>query len=101
MHRAVLPGGAFLTSSMGACCLACQENPGCNVWAYNTEPAVQQMYSYSQCSLKYQAGLGRSRPLGHGGQGESLVPPYTRGRFSPNFSHAHQVIHFMETNLVS
>ena len=30
----MLLGGAFLTSSQGACCLACQENPQCNVWSF-------------------------------------------------------------------
>ena len=55
----VLLGGAFLTSSEGACCLACQENPGCNVWTYCTDKengcgGNAHSYSYSQCSLKYQ-----------------------------------------------
>jgi hypothetical protein len=37
---------------------ACQENPGCNVWSYCTADdgcgGNERMYSYSQCSLKYQ-----------------------------------------------
>ena len=56
----VLLGGAFLTSSEGACCLACQENPGCNVWTYCDKEngcgtGETHAYSYSRCSLKYQS----------------------------------------------
>ena len=54
----VLNGGTFLTSSAGACCLACQENPGCNVWTFCTDEGgcggAAPTYSYSRCSLKYQ-----------------------------------------------
>jgi hypothetical protein len=54
----VLNGGTFLTSSAGACCLACQENPGCNVWTFCTAEGgcggAAPTYSYSRCSLKYQ-----------------------------------------------
>ena len=56
----MLLGGAFLTSSEGACCLACQENPGCNVWTYCDKEngcgtGETHAYSYSRCSLKYQS----------------------------------------------
>ena len=59
LDGSVLLGGAFLTSSEGACCLACQENPGCNVWSYCTDfengcGGNQNSYSYSECSLKFQ-----------------------------------------------
>ena len=58
LYGDVLNGGTFLTSSMGACCLACQENPSCNVWSFCTvDDGCGQgtaLYSYSQCVLKYQ-----------------------------------------------
>ena len=31
--------GVFLASSADACCVACQENPNCNVWTYCTDEA--------------------------------------------------------------
>ena len=53
--------GQFLAPSPEACCLACQENPSCNVWTFCTADAGcggwsgtnEYMFSYSQCDLKY------------------------------------------------
>ena len=73
----VLLGGAFLTSSQGACCLACQENPQCNVWSFCTDRengcgGNAHSYSYSECSLRYQdPDVLRSGP--------GTAPPGTRG----------------------
>ena len=49
--------GVFLASSADACCVACQENPNCNVWTYCTDEAEgcglnEYVSSYSQCTLK-------------------------------------------------
>jgi hypothetical protein len=66
----MLLGGAFLTSSQGACCLACQENPQCNVWSFcadreNGCGGNAHSYSYSECSLRYQdPDVLRSGPPG-------------------------------------
>ena len=73
----VLLGGAFLTSSQGACCLACQENPQCNVWSFCTDRengcgGNAHSYSYSECSLRYQdPDVLRSGP--------GTAPPGARG----------------------
>ena len=49
--------GIFLASSADACCVACQENPNCNVWTYCTDEAGgcglnEYVSAYSQCTLK-------------------------------------------------
>ena len=86
----VLLGGAFLTSSQGACCLACQENPQCNVWSFCTDRengcgGNAHSYSYSECSLRYQdpdvlrSGPGTAPP---GTRGADVAAPRARSRTS-------------------
>ena len=51
--------GLFLVPSPEACCLACRENPNCNVWTFCTADdgcgRSEFAYSYSACELKYAA----------------------------------------------
>ena len=52
-----LTEGLFLVSSPEACCLACQEEPSCNVWTFCTADdgcgRSEFVFSYSECTLKY------------------------------------------------
>ena len=77
--------GVFLASSADACCVACQENPNCNVWTYCTDEAGgcglnEYVSSYSQCTLKVldqaiiSASVDTEIP---GSRGEDV--PYTSG----------------------
>ena len=54
-----LTTGLFLVPSPEACCLACRENPNCNVWTFCTANdgcgRSEFAYSYSSCELKYAA----------------------------------------------
>ena len=77
--------GVFLASSADACCVACQENPNCNVWTYCTDEAEgcglnEYVSSYSQCTLKVldQAIISASADTEiPGSRGEDIT--YTSG----------------------
>ena len=53
----LLTGGLFLVPSPEACCLACRENPDCNVWTFCTAEdgcgRSEFAYTYSACEMKY------------------------------------------------
>ena len=81
----ILPKVFFLASSADACCVACQENPNCNVWTYCTDEAEgcglnEYVSSYSQCTLKVldQAIISASADTEiPGSRGEDIT--YTSG----------------------